>query len=285
MWTSVEDAQYEGTQAFSCQIGNNTDVDAVEWLNHVNDGLGMDLKEQAWVLGMAMECYNKGLITRKDTDGLDLTWGNVEGVEALLHKIATRDGVGDVLAEGVMRAAFKIGGEAPKFAVYTHKGNGPHVMDPRALWSISFGMAISDMGSGYASDMGDQGDLMSAVGEDVNVLDPDNAFNADIVAKAQAIMARRGHFIDCLGICMFLSGVPWQTVADSVSAATGWDFTWREAADVGERVLNLMRSFNIRHGETRECNSVSPRMLERPLDGPAKGISVGEKWDEMVDTC
>ena len=278
----VEEAEYEGTQAFSCQIGNN-DVDVMEWLNHVNDGLGMDLKEQAWVLGMAMECYNKGLITKKDTDGVDLTWGNVEGVEAMMNKIARRDGFGDVLAEGVMRAAFKIGGDAPKFAVYTHKGNGPHVMDPRALWSISFGMAISDMGSGYASDMGDQGDLMDALG-DINVLDPDNAFSADIVPKAQAIMARRGHFIDCLGICMFVSGVPWQTVADAVSAATGWDLTWREAADVGDRVLHLMRAFNIRHGETREHNSVSPRILELPLDGPAKGISVGEKWDQMVDT-
>ena len=278
----VEEAEYEGTQAFSCQIGNN-DVDVMEWLNHVNDGLGMDLKEQAWVLGMAMECYNKGLITKKDTDGVDLTWGNVEGVEAMMNKIARRDGFGDVLAEGVMRAAFKIGGDAPKFAVYTHKGNGPHVMDPRALWSISFGMAISDMGSGYASDMGDQGDLMDALG-DINVLDPDNAFSADIVPKAQAIMARRGHFIDCLGICMFVSGVPWQTVADAVSAATGWDLTWREAADVGDRVLHLMRAFNIRHGETREHNLVSPRILEPPLDGPAKGISVGEKWDQMVDT-
>ena len=279
----VEEAEYEGTQAFSCQIGNMSDVDAMEWLNHVNDGLGMDLKEQAWVLGMAMECYNKGLVTKKDTGGLDLTWGNVEGVEALLHKIATRDGFGNVLAEGVMRAAFKIGGDAPKFAVYTHKGNGPHMMDPRALWSISFGMAISDMGSGFAADMGDQGDLMGSLG-DVNILDPDNAFNSEIVAKAQAIMACRGHFIDSLGICMFLSGVPWTTVADAVGAATGWDFSWREAADVGERALTLMRAFNVRHGETREHNSVSPRMLEPPLDGPAKGISVGEKWDEMVDT-
>lgn len=279
----VEEAEYEGTQAFGCQIGNMDNVDAAEWLNHVNDGLGMDLKEQGWTMGMAMECYNKGLITKKDTDGIDLTWGNVEGVEAMLNKIARREGFGNVLAEGVMRAAQKIGGEAPNFAVYTHKGNGPHLMDPRALWSISFGMAISDMGSGYASDMGDQGDLMGDLG-DINVLDPDNAFSPDIVAKAQAIMARRGHFVDCLGVCMFLSGVPWTTVADAVSAATGWDFTWREAADIGERVLNLMRAFNVRHGHTRDHNSVSPRIKEPPLDGPAKGISVGSKWDQMVDT-
>ncbi len=281
----VEEAEYEGTQAFSCQIGNMTDVDAAEWLNHVNDGLGMDLKEQAWVMGMAMECFNKGLITKKDTGGIDLTWGNVEGVEAMLNKIAHRDGFGDVLAEGVMRAAFKIGGEAPKFAVYTHKGNGPHVMDPRALWSISFGMSVSDMGSGPASDMGDLQDLTQTVGlpADSNVLDPTMAFDADFVPKTQVVMGRRGHFIDCLGVCMFVSGVPWPTVADAVSAATGWDFTWREAATVGERNLNMMRAFNIRHGFTREHNTSSPRILEPPAGGPVQGTTVAPKWDEMLD--
>lgn len=282
----VEEAEYEGTQAFSCQIGNMADVDAAEWLNNVNDRLGMDLKEQAWVMGMAMECYNKGLITKKDTGGIDLTWGNVEGVEAMLNKIAHRDGFGDVLAEGVMRAALKIGGDAPKFAVYTHKGNGPHMMDPRALWSISFGMAVTEMGAGPASDMGDLGDLPQKLGlsSDANVLDPTMAFDADFVPRTQAAMARRGHFIDSLGVCMFVSGVPWTTVADTISAVTGWDFTWQEGAAAGERSLNLMRAFNIRHGMTREDNSVSPRILEPPVGGPVQGITVAPKWDEMLDT-
>ncbi len=279
----VEEAEYEGTQAFSCQIGNYTDLDATEWLNHINDGLGMDLKEQAWTLGMAMECYNKGLITKEDTDGVDLTWGNVEGVEEMMNKIAHREGFGDVLAEGVMRAAFKIGGDAPKFAVYTHKGNGPHVMDPRAMWSISFGMSISDMGSAFAADMGDLGDLTQELGEGVTVLDQDKAFDADFVPLTQALMGRRGHFTDCLGVCYFTAGVPWTTVADTISAATGWDFTWKEAADIGYRLLNLMRAFNIRHGETREHNTASPRILEPPGGGPTQGISVAPKWEQMLD--
>lgn len=283
----VEEAEYEGTQAFSCMIGNMDNIDAVEWLNHVNDGLGMDLKEQAFVLGLAMECYEKGLITKEDTGGVDLTWGNVEGVETMMNQIARREGFGNVLAEGVMRAAFKIGGDAPNFAVYTHKGNAPHVMDPRAMWSISFGMAISDMGSAYAADMGDVGNLMDDLDfsdSDFSVLDPDNAFSETFVPKNQAITARRGHFVDSLGVCYFVAGVPWTTIADTVSAATGWDFTWEEAASVGERILNTMRAFNIRHGMTREHNSVSPRILEAPSGGPVQGITVADKWDEMLDT-
>ena len=72
----VEEAEYEGTVAFSSQIGNN-DIDGAEWLNNLNDRLGMDVKEQAFVVGLAIECYEKGVITKKETDGAELTWGNV----------------------------------------------------------------------------------------------------------------------------------------------------------------------------------------------------------------
>ena len=276
----VEESEYEATAAFSSVIGN-TDVDAAEWLNNLNDRLGMDAKEQAFLMGLAIECYEKGLITKKDTDGVELTWGNVQAVETLLHKIARRNGFGDVLAEGVMRAAQKIGGDAPKFAVYTHKGNAPHVLDGRGMWNIVFSMAVSDMGSIPCGDMGDVGDLMATIGADW--MDPSQAFSAEKVSKGQAITARRGHFIDCLGVCMFVAGVQFTTIAETLSAVTGWDFTWRDCANTGERVMNVMRVFNIRHGHTREHNSISPRLVEAPHEGPAKGISIGPEFDKMVD--
>ena len=278
---TVEEAEYEGAAGFSSQIGN-TDVDAMEWLNNLNDRLGMDAKEQAFVMGLAIECYEKGVINKKDTDGVELTWGNVQAVETMLNKIARREGFNDILAEGVMRAAKKIGGDAPKFAVYTHKGNAPHVHDDRGMWSILFSMVISDMGSIPAGDMGDVGDMMDNIG--ANALDPSQAFSEDMVPKGQAINGRRGHFIDCLGVCMFVSGVPFQTVADTISAATGWDFTWREAAEVGYRVMNMMRAFNLKHGLTREDNHVSPRILEAPTEGSAAGVSIAPKFEQMLDT-
>ena len=278
----VEESEFEGTAAFSSQIGNFDDIDGGQWLGSLNDRLGMDVKEQAFVMGLAMECYEKGLITKKDTDGVELTWGNVQAVETMLNKIARREGFGDVLAEGVMRAAQKIGGDALKFAVYTHKGNAPHVHDDRGMWSILFSMAISDMGSIPSGDMGDVGDMMDTVG--ANALDPEQAFSAEYVPKGQAINGRRGHFIDCLGTCSFVSGVPFTTIADTVSAVTGWDFTWQEAAEVGYRVMNMMRAFNLRHGLTREHNYVSPRILEAPTEGVAAGISAAPVFDQMLDT-
>jgi aldehyde:ferredoxin oxidoreductase len=277
----VEEAEYEPTAAFSSMIGNDDDIDGAMWLSNVNDRLGMDAKEQATVLGLVIECYEKGIISKEDTDGLEMTWGNVEATEAMMRKIANRDGFGDVLAEGVMRAANAIGGEAPNMAVYTHKGNAPHVHDDRGLWNIAFAMAVSDMGSIPAGDMGDVGDLMDTIGSDF--LDPDKAFDADYVPRSQALMFRRGHFIDCLGICMFVGGVKFTLVAETLNAVTGWDFTWQECAEVGERVLAMMRSYNVKCGLTRADNCLSPRILEAPVDGPAKGVSIAPKFEGMLD--
>jgi aldehyde:ferredoxin oxidoreductase len=277
----VEEPEYEPMAAFSSMIGNDNDLDGAVWLANVNDRLGMDAKEQATVLGLAIECYEKGLITKKDTDGLELTWGNIEAVETLMRKIATRDGFGNVLAEGVMRAANTIGGEAPNFAVYTHKGVAPHVHDDRGLWNIAFSMAVSDMGSIPAGDMGDVGDLLETIGD--NFLDPARAFDAEYIPKCSALMWRRGHFVDCLGICMFVAGVSFKLIAETLNAVTGWDFTWQECTEVGERVMTMMRSFNVKNGHTRADNSLSPRILQAPVDGPAKGVSIAPKLDLMLD--
>ena len=276
----IEEGEYEGINAFSSQIGN-TDLDAAQWLNHVNDKLGMDAKEQAFNIGLAIECYEKGLLTKEDTDGLELTWGNVEAVEKLLYKIANREGFGDFLADGVYRTAHKIGGDALNFAVYNHKGIAPHVHDGRGMWSILFSMAISDMGSIPAGDMGDVGDLLDT--SDADALDPEQSFSAELVPEGQAITGRRGHFVDCLGMCMFVAGVQFTTIAKMLSTITGWDYSWKDCALTGERVMNMMRAFNIKCGHTRDQNTVSPRMLEAPNSGKAKGISVAPVFDKMID--
>ena len=277
----VEEAEFEGTNAFAGQIFNG-DVDASQWLNHINDVLGMDVKEQAFNIGLAMECYDKGLLTKEDCNGLDLSWGNVDAVEKLLYKIAGREeGIGDLLADGVYKSAKKIGGEAPNFAVYTHKGNAPHVHDGRGMWSIAFSMAVSDMGSIPSGDMGDVGDLLDTIGADA--LDPEQAFSGDMIAKGQAITGRRGHFIDCLGICMFVAGVQFTTIATMLNTITGWDYDWRNCVTVGERVMNMMRAYNVRCGHTREYNTLSPRLLQAPINGAAEGISIAPEFEKMID--
>ena len=116
-----EEPEYECLAAFGPVIGV-TDVTATIFLSNEADRLGIDANETGWTIGLAMECFEKGLLTTGDTDGLQLTWGNYVAVNELMHKIARREGFGDILAEGAMRAAQRIGGEAPSFAAAYYEG-------------------------------------------------------------------------------------------------------------------------------------------------------------------
>ena len=142
----IEEPEYEDYAGWGSNLGITDPVAAMR-ITDVNDRLGMDLKEYTFTISMAMECFEKGILTKKDTDGLDLTWGNTEAVLTLLNMIAKREGFGNILAEGVMRAAESIGGDAPKFAAYYKRGIAPHVHDPRADWTMLLGTAVSDFGS------------------------------------------------------------------------------------------------------------------------------------------
>ncbi len=122
--------EYECFASFGPVIGV-TDVAATIFLANETDRLGMDANETGWMIGLLMECYEKGVLKQDDADGLELTWGNYETANQIMHKIAKREGFGNILAEGVMRAAQLIGGEAPNLAIHTMKGNTPRAHDHR----------------------------------------------------------------------------------------------------------------------------------------------------------
>lgn len=141
-----EEPEYEAWAAWSSLIGQS-DVGAALMLNDVCDRLGLEANEAGWLVAMVMECYEKGIITTKELGGLEMNWGNAEATRELLHKIARRQGFGDVLAEGVMRAAQAIGGEAPAIGVYLLKGNAPRGHDHRVRWNEILDVATSNTGT------------------------------------------------------------------------------------------------------------------------------------------
>lgn len=265
----AEEPEYESMAAWSSLVGI-TDPGMSIKINDVADRLGMDAKEGGFLVSLLMECYEKGVIGPKDTDGLELRWGNGEAVIQLLDNVAHRRGFGDVLAEGTKRAAESIGGDASSFAVYTKQGISPHVHDPRGGWNFLVGQSLSDMGSvqGRAPDRPDP---------DIGCETPARPFSAEGLSKGMAKGVTRSQFLDTLGMCAYWAlGVRLPIVTDALSAATGWDFTPQEALEVGERITNLQRSFNIRHGATPEKDDViSPRLAQAPVDGPAQGKTIG----------
>ncbi len=272
----VEEPEYEGLAAWGSQIGQPDVLKAI-LLNDEVDRLGMDCNESSWVIGFMMECYEKGLITEKDTDGLEMTWGNVEAVRALLDKIVNRQGVGDLLAEGTMRVARHLGGEALKLAVYTEKGNTPRSHDHRGNWYELFDTCVSDTGTLEAG-----WSLQPAELAELGLSPLRDPFSWKDIATRGAKLKGVQLFQDSMVTCKFCTLSSMRTLAELVKAATGWQFTMEEAIEIGERIANLLRVFNIRHGISGDLDAPSLRYGSTPLDGLAAGKSIMPFWEQML---
>ncbi|MFC1915546.1 aldehyde ferredoxin oxidoreductase family protein [Chloroflexota bacterium] len=263
----VEEPEYECLSAMGSQIGN-MDVASAMMLTNVVDRLGLEINETGWVIGLVMECYEKGLIDRENTDGLEMNWGNVDAVRTMLHEIAHRQGFGNILAEGAMRAAQRIGGEAKNFAIHTAKGNTPRSYDHRAYWIEMFDKLTSNTSTLESRPFHSKEGMMSW---------------PEVVAVTASGKGRMS-FEDTLGTCRFATLVETKTLAEAVQAATGWDFDEDEAETVGLRIVNLLRAYNFRCGHNRELEAPSPRYGSVPVDGPVEGKSIMPDLDNMLES-
>jgi aldehyde:ferredoxin oxidoreductase len=270
-----EEPEYEQVAAWGPQIGN-TDLGAVVMLTREVDGLGLDCNEASWTVGWAMECYEKGLLTRSDLDGLDLSWGNVEAVRTCLQKIATREGIGDLLAEGVKRASLQIGGGTEELAVYTQKGASPRTHDHRGRWVEFLDTVVTNTGTIESTWAGVHPQLV----DQAPLADP---FSHKEVAITNARFNGIRQFDDCLGTCRFVAADP-KLQLECLNAATGWELTLDDAFTVGRRIVNQLRVFNFRHGMRKEDERPSKKYGSVPIDGPAAGKDIMEQWGLMLET-
>jgi aldehyde:ferredoxin oxidoreductase len=269
-----EEPEYEIMAGFGPNWGVS-DPGAVTMLNKLNDSLGMDAKETSFLISMMMEGYEKGLIAREDMDGIDLKWGNVDAVTDLLKKISRRDGIGDILAEGVMRTAETLGGAFPNMAVFVKKGNAPHIHDLRTRWGTLFTQTISNTGSHEGIDMTAR--FSPELGFDRPTSEPD-----EYLAKVQARTGPKRQFEECLGFCYF-QACSLKTMVETLNAVTGGGYDVEECLKVGRRSINLLRMFNRRRGMTKDHDCFSPRLGQAPVDGPGKGKSLMPTYENVRD--
>jgi aldehyde:ferredoxin oxidoreductase len=264
----VEEPEYEQMAAWGPLVGIEN-VEASMMLSGLTDKLGFENNEAGWLAGWLMECFEKGWLKKEQTGGFEIRWGDAEGVRKLLLMIVNREGFGDVLAEGVMRASERIGGEAAKAAIYTMKGNAPRGHDHRTRWAEMFDTCVSNTGTIETH--------MSAMGPDVQ--GPANPIQVSTeVAQTKGLMQLE----DSVGTCRFNTRMNNRLIAEAVSAATGWDFTAEEGKRSGRRAVNLMRVFNLRAGIGKEHDRPSARYGSTPIDGPTEGISILPHWDAML---
>jgi len=225
-----------------------------------------------------MECFEEELLNLDDTGGIDLRFGNADAMIEMVEKIARREGLGDILAEGLLPAAAKIGNGAEKYAVHA-KGQAQPMHEPRFKRALAIGYAVSPTGADHCHSLHDVG--LVHPGEDGFA--QDGKLRAMGVLESmpleslgpEKVRAAMYHQIDqtmtnCALICMF-TGWSLPDLTDMLRAATGWDITQFELLKVGERALNLARVFNMREGFTVEDDALCERSY-----GPTQGGALAE---------
>jgi len=280
--------EYETAAALGSTCMNG-DLVVVAKANELCNKYSLDTISTGVAIAFAMECYEKGLITKADTDGLEVTWGNGEAIVQLVEKIARREGIGDLLAEGVKRAAEKIGGGAEEFAIHI-KGQEVPMHEPRGKKGVGLAYATSNRGACHLQ--AEHDDFF----EDPNWLLPEIGLDKTIdrldmgrdKARMVKVLGDYKALLDSLSTCMYASwpegGVRLETIRDIVAAATGWDITLAEMMTVGERAFNLCRAFNVREGVSRKDDVLPARLMEPLPEGPYKGEAIPkDDFERMLD--
>ncbi len=284
--------EYESTAALSSLCMNDNLVATLKAIELCNK-YGIDTMSTGVTIAFVMECYEKGLVTRKEADGLALTWGNHEAIIQLVEKIAKREGIGDLLAEGSRKAAEKLGSGAEEFVMHV-KGMEFPLHDVRGMKGHGLGIATSNRGACHLQVETDdmfEGQLDADIGIDETTFPKecrDRLYTGPEKVKIVKIIGDLFAAFDSLVICKWTAypcgGYKTKTLVDIVATATGWDFTVEELMKTGERIFNLCRAFNVREGVRRKDDRLPKRFTERLPEGPYKGEAFSEEQlERMLD--
>jgi len=249
----------------------NSNLESIIKLNDICNRYGVDTISTGATMAFTIECYERGVISKADTDGIEMTWGNHKSIVAMTEKMVKREGFGDVLADGVKVAAEKIGGDAVKYAMHIGGQEIP-AHDPKFgyHWATTYRMDATPARH-------TQGPGIPVPGMGLPEHDQ-KAFSGR--AEAHKLGSDFSHVVSCTGTCIFgfwaLPDVA--SFIDFMNAVSGWDFTHEEIFKTGERIANMRQAFNIREGLNSLEYKIPGRIYGHPApkEGPLKGITVDE---------
>jgi len=267
-----EGPEYEtvGTFGGMCFIN---DLEAITMAGYLCNDYGIDTISAGSTIAFAMECYEKGILTDSDTGGIAINFGDPDIIIDLVHLIARREGIGDLLAEGTMRMSEKLGQGSEDFAMHV-KGLELPAYDSRAVQMTGLTYATANRGGDHITAYVQGPTFLDSpflIIEDSEIKDP---FVADPEEVKVAIdLEDMLTTFDCVGACKFmglcLNADDWVKL---VNLVTGWNLSTAEYKQAGERVYNLARAFSNREGLTAAGDTLPKRLLEEPLpEGPAEG--------------
>ncbi len=267
-----EGPEYESVVSFGTMCGIN-DLGAITLAHFLCNEYGLDTISAGSTIAFAMECYEKEILSKEDAEGIDFSFGNSDSIIELVPKIAKREGIGDLLAEGSKRMAEKLGKNSIRFAMQV-KGLELPAYDSRAAKITGLSFAVANRGGDHMTAFIEGPTFMSMpfmIVEDAEVGDilKENVEDTEVVKNFEDAFG----IFDAIGGCKFMGMVlTSEDWASLMSKLLGYDYTVADFKKTGERIYNLARIYNIREGLTRADDTLPARLLEDPLpEGPAKG--------------
>lgn len=251
----------------------NDDLNAIINLNFLLNDLGLDTMSAGITGAFAMEAYTKGLL--KETDGLDLEWGNTEAIWSLMEKIAKRQGVGEIFADGVKKAAQILGQETQEFALHS-KGLEVSLSNPTPTVSLALSWATSNRGACHLEGFSHQVEGGVPYPE-AGYKEPMDGITGEGKGKLTALMQNYMAVFNALGLCKFLffARVSHELLCRWLRGLTGWELTSANLMEIGDRLYNLKRSYNVLLGNDHRTDIVASRILQNLR--PHEPLAAGEK--------
>lgn len=300
-YTTIDSGKYAGTCTGGpeyetlCALGGGTgatDTASVIKANELCNRYGIDTISTGSVIGWAMECYERGVLTKEDVD-FELNWGDGDAVVEMVRKIAFRDGIGDILAEGVKRAAEKFGKDSWKWAIQA-KGLEQSRVETRASKGYALAFAVNPRGPDHlhTEPIAEFGLSPEAKALVEKITGDEKYANPYLTEKRAEIVVWHE---DCyavteiLGFCAFATtwayAVNPENMAKMYSLATGRELSESELMNYGRKTLTLEKCFNVRAGLTRKDDVLPWRLMNEPApEGPPKGMmNSKEELSGMLD--
>lgn len=263
--------EYETLSLFGSNCLND-DLDSIIKANELCNRYGLDTISTGGVIGFAMESFERGFISKKDTGGNELIWGNSKAIIETIRSIALRENIGEVLGQGVRSAASQIGGLSSEFAIHV-KGLEPPAHDPRAFFTVAIGYATSNRGAchlaAFTHDFEEFGEIA-----DLGLPPLKDRFSTDGKSENVILMQNLMSMFDSLVCCKFalFGGMTVNPLVEILAAATGWEVDKRDFFTKGERIFNLKRLINVRRGISRKDDIIHPRFLTHRKGGGTNQI-------------
>ncbi|HET7088177.1 MAG TPA: aldehyde ferredoxin oxidoreductase family protein [Anaerolineae bacterium] len=258
-----------------CMSGTNLLNDSLPSIakyNEICNAYGLDTISVGATLGYVIECYENGLLKKEQLDGMEMRWGNAKAIVAMTEKIGKREGVGDILADGVKVAWEKLGKIGTEYAIHV-AGEELPAHDPRFTPGLATTYVISATPGRHTQG----GELLPPPGLE---LEPRDKYTYTGHAANHLKLVTTMDVCNAAGLCMFgYLSYPVQSIPDQLKAVTGWDFTLDEVYKAGERIYTMRHLFNLREGHNPLTRNVPGRMIGKPplKEGNVKGVTVDIK--------